>query len=90
MRAMMARRGGYGTKACSLHAGRCLRVTEAAAAGYKGRRAVGEQLMQAWDYDAAHHEADWGGSYAAFLERLFREVLARHSPAVSVRTPANG
>jgi hypothetical protein len=47
--------------------------------------AAGVRLMQAWDDDDEHHGADWGGCYGAFVERLFRELLAHHSPAVSVR-----
>ena len=51
--------------------------------------AAGAELMAAWDDEDEHHRAEWGGCYGAFVERLVREVLARHSPAVSVRTQAS-
>ncbi len=51
--------------------------------------AAGVELMAAWDDEDAHHRAEWGGCYGAFVERLVRDVLARHCPAVSVRMPLN-
>jgi hypothetical protein len=47
-------------------------------------RAAGARLMAAWDDEDA--QDDLGSSYGNFVERLFREVLAHHSPVVSVRT----
>jgi hypothetical protein len=55
-------------------------------------RVVGERLMAAWaDPDPSRETLDdLGSCYGTFLERLFREVLACHSPAVSVRGLPDG
>ena len=47
---------------------------------------AGKRLMVAWDDedDPLH----LGSSYGNFVERLVREMLAHHSPAVSVRMRA--
>jgi hypothetical protein len=45
--------------------------------------AVGERLMAAWDDPDPDYDQVIG-TYPAFLERLFREVLGRHNPPVGL------